>query len=352
MQTIAGELTFANTIRLSKEDGEYRIIWTSNVILPGLSDTDKLKIDTVDTKRGSIYDRNGKLLAGEGKNSKVGLVPGKMNKNSENDIKVISKLLGISEEQIKNSLNATYVKSDTFVELANISQDDKNTEKELMKIAGIKIKNSKGRVYPYGEETAHLIGYVQKVTQEELDINRGKGYNEDSIIGKTGLEKAYEEKLRGLNGYEIYLVDSKGKKKKTIIKREVKDGEDLKLTIDVNIQKIVYQKFKDDESATVIINPKTGEILAMCSTPSYNSNDFILGMTTEKWETIRNDQKEPLYNRTQAVWVPGSSLKPIIGAIALTNNSITSDEDFRNKWQEMAKRYNLGNIQCNNSKNV
>lgn len=124
------------------KNGNYKIIWTSNVIFPGLGDTDKLKINITDTTRGSIYDRNGKLLAGEGKVSSVGFVPGKMNKNNTADIETVSKLLGISVESINNSLNQDYVKPNTFVKLANISQTDSKTENELMRIAGIQIKTS------------------------------------------------------------------------------------------------------------------------------------------------------------------------------------------------------------------
>lgn len=124
------------------KNGDYKIIWTSNVIFPGLSDTDKLKINTVDTTRGSIYDRNGKLLAGEGKVSSVGFVPGKMNKDHTADVEAVAELLGISVDTINNSLNASYVKSNTFVKLSNISQTDSKTEEELMRIAGIQIKTS------------------------------------------------------------------------------------------------------------------------------------------------------------------------------------------------------------------
>lgn len=337
MQTIAGELSYANTIRLLKEEDEYKVIWTSNVIFPGLSNTDKIKIDTKEEARGSIYDRNDKVLAKEGKTSNIGFVPGKMNKNPENDIKRVAELLKISEDSIKTALSASYVKEDTFVQLGNISENDKYTEKELMKIAGIKIKNSVGRVYPYGEEICHLIGYVQTITKEELAENPSKGYNASSIIGKSGLEKAFEDKLKGVNGYDVYIVDSKGKKKKTIIARQASKGQDVKLTIDINIQKQVYQQFKNDESATVVANPKTGEILAMCSTPTYDPNNFVLGMTNEKWQSITGDQREPLYNRCTGAWVPGSSFKPVIGAIALTTNSVTSDEDFGpsgKRWQK------------------
>jgi len=307
----------------------------------------------VETPRGSIYDRNGKLLAGAGRISTIGLVPKNMNKDPQWEIKRISELLNITEEEIKNKLSASYVKEDTFVELAKIPESDSNTEKELMKLAGIKIKTADERIYPYKEVTSSLVGYVKKITtKEELQENFGKGYNTGDVIGEVGLEKAYEEKLKGLNGYNIYIVDQKGNKKKTIITRESKKGEDLKLTIDINIQKTVYNQFKNDESATVVMNPKTGEIFAMCSTPSYDSNDFILGFSKAKWQEIVSDQREPLYNRCRAVWAPGSSLKSIIGAIAVSNNIILPEDDFRNKWNKMAKRYNMGNIQCNNSKNI
>lgn len=292
----------------------------------------------VDTPRGSIYDRNGKLLAGEGRISTIGLVPKNMNSNPEWDIKRISELLNITEDEIKNKLSASYVKEDTFVELAKIPESDTNTEKELMKLAGIKIKTADERIYPYKEATSSLIGYVKKITtKEEQQANFGKGYNIGDVIGEVGLEKAYEERLKGLNGYKIYVVDQKGNRKKTIISRESKKGEDIKLTIDINVQKAVYNQFKNDESASVVLNPKTGEILAMCSTPTYDSNDFILGFSRAKWDEIVKDQREPLYNRCLATWVPGSSLKPIIGAIGLTENAVTAEEDFGRsgtKWQK------------------
>lgn len=311
----------------------------------GFNDTDTLKIDMVETPRGSIYDRNGKMLAGQGRISTIGLVPKNMNANSEADIARIAELLNITVEEINTNLHASYVKEDTFVELAKIPESDTNTEKELMKLAGVRIKTADERIYPYKEVTSSLIGYVKKITtREEIQKNFGKGYNIGDIIGEVGIEKAYEEKLKGLNGYKIYIMDKNGKKKKTLISRESKKGEDLKLTIDINIQKIVYNQFKDDESATVILEPKTGEILAMCSTPTYDSNDFILGFSQAKWQELTRDQREPLYNRCLATWVPGSSLKSIIGAIALSANVITPEEDFRNKWKQMAKRYYLGNI--------
>lgn len=214
METIAGKLVFTNTIRIAKEENECKILWNTNTIIPGLNDTDTLKIDTTNSTRGCIYDRNGKGLALEGKVSEVGLVPGKMSDKKDEDINKLAGLINVSAEKIKKSINASYVKSDTFVKLAEISSENTELESKLLEIKGVMISTVKGRLYPYKEVTSHLIGYVQKISEEEIEENPGKGYSTNSVIGKVGLEKAFEDKLRGLNGYEIYIVDVNRKKKK------------------------------------------------------------------------------------------------------------------------------------------
>lgn len=338
MDTLAGNLSFQGEVSLKENDEkQYKINWSSRMIYPGLDDTERVRISTSQPKRGNIYDRNNVLLAGEGTVSSVGLVPGKMNKNAEEDIKKIAELLGISEDKINSALKASYVKSDTFVPIVNVSKDNSTLKQELLKIPGIKITDAKSRVYPYGEQMAHLIGYVQNISAEELEANQGKGYSENSLIGKTGLEKIYEDKLRGQDGVEIYITDSQGNKNETIAKIDVKNGENIKLTIDAGIQKYVYEEFKSDKSATVVMNPKTGEVLALCSTPSYDTNEFILGMTNSKWKNLQDNKDMPLYNRYQASYVPGSCFKPIIGAIGLTTGKISKDENFGVsglKWQK------------------
>lgn len=337
MDTLAGNVTFSNKMNLVKnEEKQYRITWSSEIIYPDLDDTEKIKVGNTEAKRGSIYDRNNVLLAGEGTVSSVGLVPGKMNEDSEEDIKKLAELLEISEDKINSLLNASYVKSDTFVAIANISKENYELKEKLLEIKGVKITDATARVYPYGEQMAHLIGYVQNITAEELEQNSDKGYTSTSVIGKAGLEKVYEDRLKGTDGSEIYITDSQGNRNQTIAKIDVQNGENIKLTIDASIQKYVYEEFKEDKSAVVIMNPKTGELLALCSTPSYDTNDFILGITNSKWESLQNDEDNPLYNRYQASYVPGSSFKPIIGAIGLTTNKITADEDFGTsgtKWQ-------------------
>ena len=193
------------------------------------------------------------------------------------------------------------------------------------------------REYPYGEITAHIVGYVRGISSEELEAHKGEGYTSSSIIGKTGLELAFEDRLRGKNGTGIYIVDSNENIVKTIAETDMEDGEDIKTTIDVNLQSKIYEEFKEDNGLSVAINPKTGEVLAMVSTPSFDSNKFITGFTDEEWEALSGDENTPMFARYESTWVPGSSFKPITGAVGLTTNSFTATESFGSStlsWQK------------------
>jgi len=338
MDTIAGEISFSNTANLVREDDTYKIKWASNIIFPSLKEGYKVRVSTLEAKRGQILDRNGNVLAGEQTASQIGLVPGKMNiETKEQDIKNISGLLGISEESINNSLSASYVKEDTFVPLKTVLKSETTLKQALLEIKGIKIVDTEERIYSLGEASSHLLGYVQGISAEELEEKTDEGYTSSSLIGKSGLERTYENRLRAINGKEIYIVDENNDKVKTLAKVDLKNGEDIKLTIDSNIQQKLYEKFKQDKSASVAINPKTGEILAAVSTPTFDSNHFSLGMTNSKWNELTQSENKPLYNRFLASYAPGSSFKPITGAIGLNTNSFTSDEDFGTsgtKWQK------------------
>ena len=121
MDTIAGHLSFTNNVTFSKNEDEYYINWSSNMIIPSLNDTDKLRVKTIEANRGNIYKRNDTILAGPGKISSVGFVPGKMSENKEEDIRKVAELLETTEDKINQALNATYVKEDTFVKIRKYS---------------------------------------------------------------------------------------------------------------------------------------------------------------------------------------------------------------------------------------
>lgn len=335
MNTEAGQIEFQNTVRLSKNQDKskdnknrYAINWSSSLIFPQLNNTDKVKIKTISAERGSITDKNGQLLAGKGLVSSVGIVPGKLGENKNENIEKMANLLGVTVDSINKSLSASWVKDDSFVPIKKVSKDDNNLKEQLLQISGVKITTDKGRTYPLGEAAAHLVGYVQNITAEELQENRGKGYTSTSVIGKAGLERIYEERLKGKDGVEIYIEDSKGTRKTDIAKIDVQNGEDIKLTIDSNIQAKLYNELKNNEGCFVVMNPKTGALLSLVSTPSYNPNDFALGMNTEKWNSIKDDEKKPMLARYLQSYCPGSTFKPITGAIGLTTNSLKAEDTF------------------------
>lgn len=337
MDTMSGHVDFTNTVTLElNEEKEYKIDWTSNLIFPKLNTEDKVRVKTIEAKRGSILDRNGEYLATNGVASKIGLVPGKMSDNREEDIAKIAELLNMTSDGINSELSASYVKADTFVPLKTVGKNEMELKNKLLEIKGIKIIDADERIYPQGVSTSQLVGYIQPINAEELKEKAKDGYTSSSKIGKYGLERAYESTLRAVNGSEIYIEDANGNKKTSIAKQEQKDGQDVKLTIDSKLQQTVYEQFKDDKSAVVVMNPKTGEVLALASCPSFDSNDFSLGMTTADYKNLTENPDNLLYNRYLATYAPGSSFKPIIGAIGLTTGAFSADDDFGKsgtKWQ-------------------
>ena len=337
MDTMSGHVDFTNTVTLElNEEKEYKIDWTSNLIFPKLNTEDKVRVKTIEAKRGSILDRNGEYLATNGVASKIGLVPGKMSDNREEDIAKIAELLNMTSVGLNSELSASYVKADTFVPLKTVGKNEMELKNKLLEIKGIKIIDADERIYPQGVSTSQLVGYIQPINAEELKEKAKDGYTSSSKIGKYGLERAYESTLRAVNGSEIYIEDANGNKKTSIAKQEQKDGQDVKLTIDSKLQQTVYEQFKDDKSAVVVMNPKTGEVLALASCPSFDSNDFSLGMTTADYKNLTENPDNLLYNRYLATYAPGSSFKPIIGAIGLTTGAFSADDDFGRsgtKWQ-------------------
>ena len=151
------------------------------------------------------------------------------------------------------------------------------------------------------------------------------------------MEGLFEKELKGWNGCRIYIVDSEGNEKMELARVLVQHGQDVKLTIDADIQTALYKQFKEDKSCSVAMNPYTGEVLALVSTPSYDNNDFILGLSNEQWTSLNEDEDKPLYNRFRQVWCPGSAFKPITAAVGLESGAIDPEEDYGNEglnWQK------------------
>ena len=343
MYTSAGEVEFNNTANIVKENGELKLKWDSHMIFPQLGDTDKVRVSSIKARRGSILDRNNIALAEDGDIASVGIVPGKLGENRDANIQKISELTGVSVDYINESLDASYVQDDTFVPVKKIVDSNTELKDELLTIPGVMINKEDGRVYSLGKEAAHLVGYVQAINAEKLEEHEGEGYTSTSLIGKAGLELAYEDTLRGIDGTDIYIVDENENRIASLATQDKKDGQDVKLTIDSSLQKQVYDQMKDDKGFFVIMEPQTGELLALVSTPTYDSNDFVVGLTTDKWNSLNNDEAKPLYNRFIQKYCPGSTFKPVTGAIGLTTGTIDPNEDLGYQGTSWQKDSSWGN---------
>ena len=352
--TVAGEISFENeAFFLEGEDG-YKLVWDNSLIFPNLASTDKVRVSTTQANRGEILDRNGRVLAGKGTASSVGIVPGKL-ENREEAIAKIAELLETTPEVIEKKLSAQWVKDDSFVpiktiprveeiELLKVEPDEdvlkeKERHESLLAIPGVMISDVEVREYPLGKAAAHLIGYVQSVTAEDLDEHAGEGYTANSVIGRSGMEGLFEKELKGQNGCRIYIENSEGREKEELAYILVQHGQDIQLTIDAELQVSLYEQFKEDKSCSVAMNPYTGEVLALVSTPSYDNNDFIMGLSSEQWTALNEDEDKPMYNRFRQVWCPGSTFKPITAAVGLESGAIDPTEDYGNvglSWQKDA----------------
>ena len=352
--TVAGEISFENeAFFLEGEDG-YKLVWDNSLIFPNLASTDKVRVLTTQANRGEILDRNGRVLAGKGTASSVGIVPGKL-ENREEAIAKIAELLETTSEVIEKKLSAQWVKDDSFVpiktiprveeiELLKVEPDEdvlkeKERHESLLAIPGVMISDVEVREYPLGEAAAHLVGYVQSVTAEDLEEHAGEGYTANSVIGRSGMEGLFEKELKGQNGCRIYIVNSEGKEKEELACILVQHGQDIKLTIDASLQIALYEQFQEDKSCSVAMNPYTGEVLALVSTPSYDNNDFIMGLSSEQWTALNDDEDKPMYNRFRQVWCPGSTFKPVTAAVGLESGAIDPNEDYGNvglSWQKDA----------------
>lgn len=334
IDTLAGRITYRNKVGVKNE----QIQFNKELIMDGYTDECKIKITTYNPeKRGRILDRNGKVLAEDGKGYSVGLVKGKL--NGENDYGQIAQYLETDVETLQKKMSASWINDDSFVPIKTVSEATKNDliNKNILGINGVKISTVSIRTYPYDKVASHIVGYVQNVNAEDLKKHKNEGYNFTSVIGRSGIEAAYEEKLRGITSGKIDLVDKNDKVIKELCHKKVKmSPQDITLTIDIDLQQSLYNEYQNDKSASVALNPKTGEVLALVSTPSYSNNDFVLGLSTDKWNALNNDVNQPLMSRYKQTYTPGSSMKPITAAIGLETKTIDPNKDLgaKDKWQK------------------
>lgn len=332
MNTSLGELkdlSYKGT--LDRNDGQTTINWQPNLVFPEMEGNDKVSLTTQEAARGNIIDRNGEPLATTGKLKQLGVVPSKLGDGGEKtaNIKAIASSFDLTEDAINQAISQSWVQPDYFVPLKIID----GATPELP--AGATIQEVDGRYYPLGEAAAQLIGYVGDITAEDIDKNPELSSN--GKIGRSGLEMAFDKDLRGTTGGKLSITDADGVEKKVLIEHEVQNGKDIKLTIDAKAQKTAFDSLGGKAGSTVATTPKTGDLLALASSPSYDPNKMTNGISQEDYKAYEENPEHPFISRFATGYAPGSTFKMITAAIGLDNATIDPNEVLTInglKWQK------------------
>ncbi|MGX5699977.1 penicillin-binding protein 2 [Acinetobacter kookii] len=289
------------------------------------SDQNRIRLQPLAPARGYIYDRNGILLA-----DNYPVFSATMSRADVQDIddtvKRLTPILSLTQEDIDrfSSRIKTSKKTERVSLKLNLNETDIARFSEVkFQFPGVNIETQMTRYYPHGDLFAHVIGYVGRINDKELKSIDKDLYAGTNLIGKIGVEKSYEDLLHGLPGNESVEADAHGNVLRNLGRKEPVRGNDLYLSIDYGLQVTATEQLAGRRGAIVALNPKTGEILALVSSPSFNPNLFVTGISNTDYSALRDNLDQPLYNRAvQGAYPPGSTIKPMFGLGGLHYNIV------------------------------
>ena len=285
-----------------------------------------LNIMATAPERGLIYDRNGVLLAKNVPSYTLSLIPGKVTDMTKtlDDLQTLLHLDENSIQQFKRRLNQYHP-----YDVAPIPS--KLNEKQIDKFyvnayrfPGVSVQTSLQREYPLKSVGSSVIGYVGRINGDDLKLLPEKNYMASTYIGKTGIEKSLEKNLHGKTGIEQIEINAHGKIVNSLGQHNAEPGQAIALTLDSRLQTFIIKTLGPLSASVVAIDPSNGEILAMVSTPTFDSNLFSQGMSSAEYKELLEDPHHPLYNKSiQGLYSPGSTIKPFYAVSALDNQIIT-----------------------------
>ena len=298
-----------------------------------LAEGNRIRSIPAEAARGTFYDRNGELLVTNRPGFAVSLLP-LTEPVSPEVIARVSKLINVPVAEIQQKIDAHIgfdpirIKTDVLPDIVTIIEEQKDD------YPGVVIEVLPIRDYIYGEYAAHVFGYVSEINEEELERRKDEGYKSGYIIGKFGLERIYDKEVRGINGGDQVEVDVSGRPVQLLGRQSPVPGNDLVLTIDKHLQEVAEQAVDAQlaivhahAAAAVVMNPQTGEVLAMVSRPAFNPNLFAGGISTQNWNVLNNNPYHPMDNKAiTGEYPPGSTFKIVTGTAALAEHKVTPQE--------------------------
>jgi penicillin-binding protein 2 len=296
-----------------------------------LSDKNRMQLQPIAPNRGLIYDRNGALLADNKPIFSVVIIPEYSN-NIDESISSIQAIIDITPEHIKRFKKRMLRTRRPYQPVTLKSELD---EQEIARIEvrrhelkGIDIQAELARYYPEAEATAHSIGYVGRINVKELEKVDAQNYSATNFIGKLGVERFYEDELHGQVGYQRVETNASNRVLRVLDRIAPTPGRDLTLYLDTQLQNKAVELLGERRGSVVAIDPRTGGILALVSTPSFDPNLFVTGIDYKSYSELRDSLDLPLFNRAlKGQYPPGSTIKPIVGLggldSAATNRAFT-----------------------------
>ena len=299
-----------------------------------LSDENRLREWRLPPVRGDFKDYFGNIIAGNVEIFQLHVVPEEVT-NFKVLMFRLRKILNLSDNEYRKIIKKKNSQKpwETLIISNNLSWEEfSKINLYLHELNGAKPVLSIARNYPFKDNYSHVLGYVSQASVE--DINRNEIIKNNHVpglkVGKTGLEKTYEKKLIGTNGVQRYEVNAFGKRVKELDHEKGKKGENIRITIDTEIQKFLTESLKDKSGSISVMDIFTGEIIAIQSSPTFDPNMFIYGIGNEEWKKITKNPLKPLLNKTlSGLYSPGSTIKPIVALSALENNVINKNFKVR-----------------------
>ncbi len=292
-----------------------------------LADNNRIRLIPKQPERGRILDRNGKELAGSRLSYSVFLWPIALNENNRDQtLKRLSGIIKVPEAEIQERLDQAGYNSPFLVRVARgISPAQVTAIEEFShELAGVEVDAEAVRYYPNGDLAAHVLGYTGEMSDEELDRRRNEGYRLGDVIGQMGVEAAFEDRLRGEWGGQQVEVDGTGQVVRILGEKPTRAGGDVRLTLDLDLQKAAEAALGDTQGAIVAIDPNNGAVLAMVSRPTYDPNLFSTRISEEQWQRLQSEDT-PFVNRALQGFPPASTFKIVTTAAAIESGKYSAD---------------------------
>ncbi len=323
-----GTIEESQSVSLVLQGRDWLVQWSPSLVLGPLTPGSRLSVEESDNLRGAIYDRAGRPLAVLGTRVVVGVVPGEIS-DEDTLLSVLSRVLDRERADVREAY-AKALRPDWFMPVGEMAAEAAQEHyAELNSLPGVLLRERAIRYYPEAAVSSHLTGYVGVVAPDQLNEMRAQGYREDDVVGQAGLEEAFEAQLAGRRGARLLVLGPSGEVRAVAAERPAEASRNLYTTIDLPLQSLAASLLQGQRGAIVALDPRNGEVLALASSPSFDANAMVAGMSETDWQGLLDDEGRPLVNRaTQAELPPGSVFKVVTESAALQANLFLPTSTF------------------------